>query len=114
MIEVQRQSNFELLRVIAMVLIVTHHYAANSTVMDQFVQGGNSINHIFLKLIGAWGKTAINPFVMMSGFFMCTSTLTARRFLKIFLEWMFYAFLIYGVLRQRWIERPFFNRYLKA
>lgn len=29
---------------------------------------------------------------------MCTSALTARRFLKIFLEWMFYSFVVYGVL----------------
>ena len=29
---------------------------------------------------------------------MCTSALTARRFFKIFLEWMFYAFLVYGML----------------
>lgn len=56
------------------------------------------MNYLFLILIGAWGKTAINPFVMISGFFMCTSTLTARRFLKVFLEWMFYSFTVYGAL----------------
>lgn len=38
--EVQRQSNFELLRIVAMVMIVMHHYVVNSTVMDQFVRGG--------------------------------------------------------------------------
>ena len=104
--EVQRQSNFELLRIVAMAVIVAHHYVVNSTVMDQFAQeGGNSFNYLFLKLIGAWGKTAINPFVMISGFFMCTSALTARRFLKIFLEWMFYAFVVYGVLLVFGFER---------
>lgn len=90
-----RQSNFELLRIVAMFLIVMHHYVVNSTILGQFVSGGgvidNPMNYAFLKLIGAWGKTAINPFVMMSGFFMCTSELTKKRFLKIFLEWIFYS-----------------------
>lgn len=54
-------------------------------------------NYVFLKLIGAWGKTAINPFVMMSGFFMCTSELTKKRFLKIFLEWIFYSWIVYSI-----------------
>ena len=87
--EVQRQSNFELLRIVAMAVIVTHPYVVNSTVMNQFAQGDNPVNYLFLKLIGAWGKTAINPFVMISGFFMCTSSLTPKRFCKIFFEWLF-------------------------
>lgn len=96
-----RQSNFELLRIVAMFLIVMHHYVVNSTVLGQFVSGGgvidNPMNYAFLKLIGAWGKTAINPFVMMSGFFMCTSSLTKKRFLKIFVEWIFYSWVIYAI-----------------
>lgn len=36
---------------------------------------------------------------------MCTSALTARRFLKIFLEWMFYAFVVYGALLVFGFER---------
>lgn len=93
-----RQSNLELLRIIAMMLIVTHHYVVNSGILAVFAEGGgNMMNYAFLKLIGAWGKTAINPFVMMSGFFMCTSELTKKRFLKIFIEWIFYSWIIYTI-----------------
>lgn len=99
--EVQRQSNFELLRIVAMAVIVAHHYVVNSTVMDQFFAVGGCVNYLFLKLIGAWGKTAINPFVMISGL----SVLTARRFLKIFLEWMLYSFVVYGALLVFGFER---------
>lgn len=35
-----RQSNFELLRIVAMFLIVMHHYVVNSTILGQFVSGG--------------------------------------------------------------------------
>lgn len=91
-----RQSNFELLRIVAMLLIVTHHYVVNSTVLSCFGGGGaDLVNYAFLKLIGAWGKMAINPFVMITGFFMCTSNLTLRRFAKLFIEWYFYSWIIY-------------------
>lgn len=94
-----RQSNFELMRIVAMVLIVTHHYVVNSGIMAVFAQGGGSLeNYAFLKVIGAWGKTAINPFVMVSGFFMCASTLTHKRFFKVFLEWMFYSWVVFGCM----------------
>lgn len=92
-----RQSNFELLRIVAMFFIVLHHYVWSSGVLD-VISTKESFNHYWLLAsLGAWGKTMINPFVMLSGFFMCTSRLTAKRFLKIFLEWMFYSIAIYGI-----------------
>lgn len=84
-----------------MFLIVAHHYVVNSTAMAQFTTFGGSLdipsNYAFLTWFGAWGKSMINPFIMISGYFMCTGNLTIRRYLKIFLEWIFYAWTIYLV-----------------
>lgn len=110
--QVLRQSNFELLRILAMILNVAAHYVNNSTVMNQFAQGDNPVNYLFLKLIGVWGKTAINPFVMISGFFMCTSSLTPKRFCKIFFEWLFYSWLIYAIFLVSGYESATPNRLL--
>ena len=93
----KRESNLELMRIVAMFFIVLHHYVVNSGIMEIFSPGSGEPNFVFLKLIGAYGKTAINPFVITSGFFMCTSTLTPRRFCKILFEWLFYAWVIYVV-----------------
>lgn len=94
-----RQSNFELLRIVAMFFIVMHHYVVNSGVLDEFSEGGGCLaNYAFLKFIGAWGKTAINPFVILSGFFMCTRRLTIERYCKVLLVWACYSWIIFIAL----------------
>lgn len=90
-----RSSNLELLRIIAMLVIVAHHSVVNSGISDQFSFASISPNMIFLQLWGMWGKTAINAFVMITGYFMCTSKLTWKRFAKIYLEAKFYRVLFF-------------------
>ena len=45
-----------------------------------------------------WGKMAINAYVMVSGFFLCTSSLTWQKYMKLLLEILFYQFVLYGIL----------------
>lgn len=82
-----RSSNIELYRIIVMMLIVAHHYVVNSGLMERMDQDTLSSNSLFFYIFGAWGKTGINCFVLITGYFMCTSTITLRKFLKLFL-WM--------------------------
>ena len=46
-------------------------------------------------VFGAWGKIGINCFVMITGYFMCTSNITAKKFMKLLFEAMFYKLVIY-------------------
>ena len=93
-----RESNIELLRIISMLMVVAHHYVVNSGLLGAFQPGSLSLNYVFLNLWGMWGKTGINIFVMISGYFMCQSTLTIERYCKVLLEWIFYHFVIYFIL----------------
>ena len=92
-----RDSNLELFRIITMILIVAHHYVVNSGLTSA---GGPiysnlwSFRSIFLLVLGAWGKTGINCFVLITGYFMCKSNITARKFTKLFCEIMFYRIII--------------------
>lgn len=52
---------------------------------------------VFLLLAGAWGKTGINCFVLITGYFMCESRITSRKFIRLVGEVMFYRILIYLV-----------------
>ncbi len=88
-----RSSNIELLRIISMLAIVAHHYVVNSGITELYNYQEISLNMLFLQLWGMWGKTAINCFVLISGYFMCTSKLTWQRYLKIYLEVKFYQIL---------------------
>lgn len=80
-----RSSNLELYRIVCMLMIVAHHFVMNSGLADS--DGPLMVNYtseksIFLSLFGAWGKTGINCFVMITGYFMCTSKITVKKFAK--------------------------------
>lgn len=95
-----RSSNLELYRIIVMLLIVAHHYVVNSglTAPDGPVMADLwSPKSIYLLLFGAWGKTGINCFMMITGYFMCTSKITVRKFLKLALQIYLFRFLIYAI-----------------
>ena len=44
-----------------------------------------------------WGKIGINCFVLITGYFMCKSKITIRKFLKLFLEVEFYNIVIFFI-----------------
>ena len=83
-----------------MLLIVAHHYVVNSGLLDV---GGPiwtnlmSPKSLFLLVFGAWGKTGINAFVLITGYFMCTSNITLRKYVKLLGEVIFYKIMIYFI-----------------
>ena len=72
-------------------------YDAVKLEMDIIRENPTSKESIFLWLFGMWGKTGINCFLMITGYFMCCQNITLRKFLKLFLEVLFYNVLIYCV-----------------
>jgi surface polysaccharide O-acyltransferase-like enzyme len=92
-----RNSNLELFRILTMLLIVAHHYVVNSGLTDLMYQDGLTVRSIFLFLYGAWGKVGINCFVLITGYFMCKSKITAHKFFKLLFEIWFYKIAIYFI-----------------
>lgn len=96
----ERNSNLELYRIIVMLLIVAHHYVVNSglTAADgPILTNPLAAKSIFLLLFGMWGKTGINCFVLITGYFMCKSHITMKKYAKLLLEVYFYRFVFYAV-----------------
>ncbi len=93
-----RESNLELFRIITMLLIVAHHYVVNSGLLTPIRTEPFSNQSIFLLLFGAWGKTGINCFLLITGYFMCKSSITLRKFLKLLFQIEFYNILIFLIL----------------
>jgi len=83
-------------------MIVAHHYVVNSGL----TAGGGPLSSndftsssgFFLILFGAWGKTGINCFLMITGYYMCTSKITLRKFIKLMGQVYFYRLLLYPIL----------------
>lgn len=88
-----------------MMLIVAHHCVVNSGLMNTdpithlpagpMVENPFNINTLILWAIGMWGKTGINCFMLITGYFMCTSKITLRKFVKL-MSWIyFYKIIIF-------------------
>lgn len=92
-----RNSNLELYRILLMLAIVAHHYVVNSDLMPILRDEPLSFKSGFFYLFGMWGKTGINCFVLITGFFMCKSNITWQKFLKLVLEWEFYKIVIFFI-----------------
>ena len=96
-----RSSNLELYRIVCMLMIVAHHYVVNSGLT---AKGGplssdfTSSSSFFIILFGAWGKTGINCFLMITGYFMCISKITLRKFIKLMGQIYLYKLLLYPIL----------------
>ena len=89
-----RESNLEFFRILVMLSIIAHHYVVNSGIWEIIQATEPSPNSLFYYIFGMWGKTGINCFVLITGWFMCTSQITFRKFLKLLLEIEFYKIAI--------------------
>ena len=77
-----------------MLLIVAHHYVVNSGIWEIIRSSPAESDSLFYFFLGMWGKTGINCFVLITGWFMCTSRISVRKFLKLLLEIEFYKVVI--------------------
>ncbi len=101
---VQRSSNIELLRILAMLAIIMHHYVVHSGMENLYDYAAQPpIMHMY-QICGMLGKTMVNVFPLITGYFMCTKHLTVTRFLKVYLEVKFYRILLYILLAAAGVE----------
>ena len=93
-----RNSNLELYRILCMLMIVAHHFVVNSGLTSpdgSLIQYPTAVNSLYLWSIGMWGKTGINCFLMITGYFMCKSSIRLRKFIKLISQIYFYNIVIF-------------------
>lgn len=90
----QRQANFELLRIICMLLIVSWHFLLHGQWNGRMV----GANAVLGKILASIFMPSVNLFVMISAYFTCRSTSTSVNLKKIFKLWLpvyFYSILLF-------------------
>lgn len=90
----RRDTNIEILRIITMMSIIAHHFVVNSGLLETICADQFSIKPLVVLCLGAWGKVGINCFVLITGYYMCKTTITLRKIASLFCEWMFYRIII--------------------
>ncbi len=86
-----RQSNIELLRIIAMFLIIAHHYAIHSGF--NFSTTAITINRLWVQFLQIGGKIGVNVFILIFGYFLIYSkTIKTTKILKLWGTVLFYSY----------------------
>lgn len=92
-----RQSNYELLRIVAMVMIVGSHFAAHGVENTLSVAGGETgvylkgsiTNQIFVSMLRPGGPVGVAIFFLISGYFLIKKEESSIR--KVIKETLFYG-----------------------
>lgn len=92
-----RKSNIELLRIIAMIMIIAHHIAMHSSF--NFAFDSISINRLWIQFIQLGGKIGVNIFVLISGYFLVTAnSVKTNKVIKLWLQIFTYSVGIFAVV----------------
>ena len=93
----KRKSNFELLRIIAMIFIILHHFVVHQP--DSFINMNimSSSNFIY-SLFFSGGKFGVALFIMITGYFMIDKDFKFNKLIKLELQVLFYTLSIFLLL----------------
>lgn len=92
-----RLSNFELLRIFAMLLIIAHHFSVHGDFT--FTTGVVTIPQLWIQFLYIGGKIGVNLFVMISGYFLIKSKrFKIEKLLKLWVQLVFYGVVLFLVL----------------
>ena len=84
--QTNRQSNWELLRIVAMLMIVAGHFFQQSG----FIRSASAADYWFSIFAGSGSRIAVNMFLMLGCWFMVDTKFKAHRIIKLYLNvWCF-------------------------
>ena len=90
-LKARRNSNIELLRIIAMAMIIAHHYVLCGLSAGYLMDGPN---RWLASLLFSYGKTGVNIFILITGYYMVNMSFSVKRPLKIMGQVWFYSLLM--------------------
>ncbi|MDS0526648.1 acyltransferase family protein [Clostridium sp. SHJSY1] len=84
-----RESNFELLRIICMYMIIVHHVLVYGIRLDTL--NINSVNFIVCNFLNSITIVAVNVYVLISGYFMIENKFKWNKVIKLHGKVLFYS-----------------------
>ena len=106
MTQKKREVNLELLRIIAMLMVISLHYLGKGNTMAAGITAVSPSNPNFINEVLAWtlealSYGAVNLYVMISGYFLINSNVRTEKIWKLLVQVLFYSigiFLIFLVM----------------
>ena len=89
----KRQANFELLRIVAMLMIIALHYLVKGNIAMPYTESREVVNYA-AWLAEAFCIVAVNCYVLLSGYFLVESEWKLGRIVSLLCQVLFYSILI--------------------
>ena len=93
----KRQANIEMLRCIAMMMVVMLHYLSKGGFLAPLT-GELDINHYVAWGMEAFAIVAVNVYVLISGYFLVDSTFSLKKIIRLWLQVFFYSLSLPAIL----------------
>ena len=84
-----RSSNFELMRILAIILILLNHYVVFG--LGEMTLPKSDIYVIFSHFIGAFAKVGVSLFILITGYFMVNRNASMKHVVRITIDTVFYS-----------------------
>lgn len=89
----KRQANFELLRIVAMMMVIVLHYITKGKIDVKLSSDGSVGNHVWW-LIEGFCNVAVNVYVLISGYFLVEAKWRISKLVKLVCQVLFYSILV--------------------
>lgn len=87
----QRMANLELLRCIAMMMVIVLHYLGKSDLLVDLTENPLGSVGMTAWFLESFCIVAVNVYMLISGYFLCMSTYKPGRLIKLYLQVWFYS-----------------------
>ncbi len=101
----KRQANFELLRIVAMMMVIVLHYIVKGKMSVKLSVDGSVTNHLWW-LIQAFCNVAVNVYILISGYFLVEAKWKISKLVKLVCQVLFYSILV-GVLMYTFVKMSY-------
>ena len=92
----KRQLNMEILRIVAMCMIITLHYLDKGGVLKEFATNNTGVGNA-AWIIEAFCMVSVNIYVLISGYFLCESTFKIKKTVLLWIQILLYSWIITAV-----------------
>jgi len=109
-----RMANLELLRCIAMMMVVVLHFLGKGELLPELDGQSMEIRGYISWLLESFCIVAVNVYMMISGYFLCASSFKLSRLTKLWFQLEFYSvtFGLIGALTGILTKTPFDTHYI--
>lgn len=93
----ERKSGVEILRIVAMFIIVANHFSTHGALRSVANAHVSFLNTLVAQILACGGKLGVDIFVLISAYFLCTKTVRVSSMVRLWIRCVVWGLILCGV-----------------